>query len=215
MCQMSMCLFRPHISGISKPVVWGTRGLHPGFSWFRHFRGFRDFRESSTQLLVCSCLRRLRRFRRFRDSRRFRERRPAPKPWVWQTIGLEIPEYSPINPWKIPAFRPCARHSGSQILQSNLDWERLNGLARPSTSKSRTQSSSACVIRLFVREAPDTFNFLRHVMRAIWSARPKCSHRCVSLTEAPSKPVQIVKHTTFYSAEQTAMRTKWFKHIAI
>ena len=44
---------------------------------FRHFRGFRDFRESSTQLLVCSCLRR---FRRFRDSRRFRERRPAPKP---------------------------------------------------------------------------------------------------------------------------------------
>ena len=22
-------------------------------------------------------------------------------------------------------------------------------------------------------------------------------------------------HTTFYSAEQTAMRTKWFKHIAI
>ena len=34
-----------------------------------------------------------------------------------------------------------------------------------------------------VREAPDTFNFLRHVMRAIWSVRPKCSHRCVSLKE--------------------------------
>ena len=29
-------------SGISKPVVWGARGLHPEFSW--HFRGFRDFR---------------------------------------------------------------------------------------------------------------------------------------------------------------------------
>ena len=35
----------------------------------------------------------------------------------------------------------------------------------------------------FFRDAPDTFNFLRHVMRAIWSVRPKCSHRCVSLKE--------------------------------
>ena len=42
---------------------------------FRHFRGFRDFRESSTQLLVCSCLN-----CRLRDFRRFRGRRPAPKP---------------------------------------------------------------------------------------------------------------------------------------
>ena len=33
--------------------------------------------------------------------------------------------------------------------------------------------------------------------------------------ETPLKPVQILKHTTFYSAEQTAMRAKWFKHIAI
>ena len=32
-------------------------------------------------------------------------------------------------------------------------------------------------------KAPDTFNFLRHVMRAILSVRPKCSHRCVSLKE--------------------------------
>ena len=66
-----------------------------------------------------------------------------------------------------------------------------------------------------IREAPDTFNFLRHVMRAIWSGRPKCSHRCVSLKGTPLKPVQIVKHTAKNSAEQTAMRTKWFKHIAI
>ena len=35
------------------------------------------------------------------------------------------------------------------------------------------------------RDAPDTFNFLRHVMRAVWSVRPKCSHRCVSLKETP------------------------------
>ena len=64
------------------------------------------------------------------------------------------------------------------------------------------------------REAPDTFNFLRQVMRAIFF-RPKCSHRCVSLKETTSKLVRILKHTTKNSAEQTAMRMKWFKHIAI
>ena len=68
---------------------------------------------------------------------------------------------------------------------------------------------------LIIRKAPDTFNFLRHVMRAIWSVRPKCAHRCVSLKETSFKPVLILKHTTKNSAEQTAMRTKWFKHIAI
>ena len=66
-----------------------------------------------------------------------------------------------------------------------------------------------------IREAPDTFNFLRHVMRAIWSVRPNCSHRRVSQKETPLKPVQSLKHTTENSAEQTVMRTKWFKHIAI
>ena len=66
-----------------------------------------------------------------------------------------------------------------------------------------------------IRKARDTFNFLRHVMRATWFVRPKCSHRCVSLKETSLKPVQILKHTTKKSAEQTAMRTKWFKHIAI
>ena len=65
------------------------------------------------------------------------------------------------------------------------------------------------------RKASDTFNFLRHAMRAIWSVRPKCSHRCVSLKETPLKPVQSLKPTTNNSAEQTVMRTKWFKHIAI
>ena len=66
-----------------------------------------------------------------------------------------------------------------------------------------------------VRDAPDTFNFLRHVVRAIRSVRPKCSHRRASLKETPLKPVQILKRTPKNSAEQTAMRTKWFKHIAI
>ena len=41
-----------------------------------------------------------------------------------------------------------------------------------------------------VRNAPGTFNFLRHVMRAILSVRPKCCHRCVSLKETTLKPVQ-------------------------
>ena len=66
-----------------------------------------------------------------------------------------------------------------------------------------------------IRKAPDASNFLRHVMRALLSVRPKCSHRCVSLKETPLKRVQILKHTTKNSTEQTAMRTKWFKHIAI
>ena len=35
------------------------------------------------------------------------------------------------------------------------------------------------------------------------------------LGETTLKPVQILKHTTKNSAEQTAMRMKWFKHIAI
>ena len=67
----------------------------------------------------------------------------------------------------------------------------------------------------FSRKAPDKFNFSRHVMRAILFVRPNCSHRCVSLKESPLKPVQILKHTTRESTEQTSMRTKWFKHIAI
>ena len=52
-------------------------------------------------------------------------------------------------------------------------------------------------------------------MRAMLSVRPKCSHRCVSLNESPLKPVQILKHATGISTEQTSMRKKWFKHIAI
>ena len=66
-----------------------------------------------------------------------------------------------------------------------------------------------------LRKVNDTFNFLRRAMRALWSVRPKCSHRCVSLTETSLKPVQTLKHTTKSSVEQTAMRTKWFQHIAI
>ena len=38
----------------------------------------------------------------------------------------------------------------------------------------------------FVRKAHDTFNFLRDVMRAIWSVRRKCSHRCKARSSAPA-----------------------------
>ena len=39
-------------SGVSKPVVWGTRGLRtPDSHGFCHFFRFRDFRQSSAQLL--------------------------------------------------------------------------------------------------------------------------------------------------------------------
>ena len=38
-----------------------------------------------------------------------------------------------------------------------------------------------------VRKAPDTLNFLRHAMRAIWSVRPKCSHRCALSDGNPFK----------------------------
>ena len=76
-------------------------------------------------------------------------------------------------------------------------------------------SSGGVGVFTCIRKAPDTFNFLRHVMRASWSVRPKCSHRCVSLKETPLKPVKILKHRTKNSTEQTVMTTKWFKHIAI
>ena len=71
-------------------------------------------------------------------------------------------------------------------------------------------------ISLFMfRKALDTFKFLRHVMRANLSARPKCSHRCVSRKETPLKRVEILTHATRKSTEQTSMRAKWFKHITI
>ena len=40
-----------------------------------------------------------------------------------------------------------------------------------------------------LRKATDTFNFLRHVTRAILSVRPKCSHKFVSLKESLSGPI--------------------------
>ena len=53
------------------------------------------------------------------------------------------------------------------------------------------------------------------VMTPFSGPEPKCSHRCVSLKESPFKPVLIVPHATRRSTEQTSVRTKGFKQIAI
>ena len=39
-CGVHLHNSRRILSGISKPVVWGTRGLHPGFPWFSSFSLF-------------------------------------------------------------------------------------------------------------------------------------------------------------------------------
>ena len=92
----------------------------------------------------------------------------------------------------------------------------LEKVAKNPVEKIASNPVTSVAVMVFSQKggAPDTFNFLRHVMRAIWSVRPKCSHRCVSLKETSLKPVQSLRHTTKNSAEQTVMRTKWFKHIA-
>ena len=118
----------------------------------------------------------------------------------------------------------CTLASGEKATSKGLGFGDSSGRGRPAGKKENPSFgalkqvrtiSVRMVSRAKLREAADTFNFLRHVMRAILSVRPKCSHRCVSLKETPLKPVQILKHTTKNSAEQTVMRTKWFKHIAI
>ena len=53
----------------------------------------------------------------------------------------------------------------------------------------------------FFRKAVDTFKSLRHVMRAVLSVRPKCSHRCVSRKETTLKIVLILTHATRTSTD--------------
>ena len=84
-------LIKSQRSGISKPVVWGTRGLH-------HFRGFRDFRESSTQLLLCSCLSCLCRFRRFREKFILARTREKKKTFPHLKFSFSIENFNP-RPW--------------------------------------------------------------------------------------------------------------------
>ena len=126
-----------------------------------------------------------------------------------------------------PTEGEMAANKDKRTMMSSSKKQQTSGSARRRISHSGEQGlhlvAPYCAIPrdylsdtpLLLRKAPDTFNFLRHVMRAILSVRPKCSHRCVSLKETALKPVQILKHTTKNSAEETSMRTKWFKHIAI
>ena len=63
----------------------------------------------------------------------------------------------------------------------NLPWPQTNAI------KTSWDSSVPWLKPSRLGNAPDTFNFLREVMRAMLSVTPKCSHRCVSLKESPFK----------------------------
>ena len=119
------------------------------------------------------------------------------------------------------------RRGGGGSMKFTLNWlscQKIIGINKFKKAKAKAKKYvgginftlvSVSTVLPLIRDAPDTFNFWRHVMRAIWSVRPNCSHRRVPPKETPLKPVQSLKHTTENSAEQTVMRTKWFKHIAI
>ena len=47
-----------------------------------------------------------------------------------------------------------------------------------------------------LREEPDMFKHFNRRYEGNGSVRPKCRHRCFSLTESPLKPVLILKHAT-------------------
>ena len=80
-----------------------------------------------TQLLVCSCLSC---HRRFLDFRRFRERRPTCKPWVWQTIGLEMPEND--YQTELHYFQNISGTSCFVITEPNCFWNDLISVRRVS-----------------------------------------------------------------------------------
>ena len=110
----------------------------------------------------------------------------------WQFSGREDFQHTPVQlasvyPAAAMQNRPriCASPCGS-FRRADLhlrQWSRT--MSVPTADVEKPPSAKPP----FVRDAPDTFNFLRHVMRAIWSLRPKCSHRCVSLKETPLKLV--------------------------
>ena len=102
-------------------------------------------------------------------------------------------------------YPPVNKHDS---LKSRLS-EELQAIPGGPTPPVRTSSGP------LLGKVLDTLTFLRHIVRATLSLRPKCSHGCISLKEFPLEPVLILKHTTQNSTEQTSMRTKWFKHIAM
>ena len=78
-------------SGVSKPVVWGTPGLHIRFPVV-FVISVVSVISVNPALLVCSCLSCLPRFRRFRDFCLFREKvTRMQNNRFWQTMGLEMP----------------------------------------------------------------------------------------------------------------------------
>ena len=107
----------------------------------------------------------------------------------WET---EIRKKSPKNP----------RHFSMQNSQANTKKIFTKFFWRGRQRNNMTE-------HLMIRKATDAFKCLRHVMRALLSVRPRCSHIRVSLKESPLKPVLILQHVTSKATEQTSMRTKW------
>ena len=89
----------------------------------------------------------------------------------------------PKTPGRTPIRWRSDRNSVNKILQWTTGWK---------------LQTSACMLK-----------YLRHVMKAMLSVRPKCSRRCFSPKEFPWEPVLILKHATRISTEQTSMRMKW------
>ena len=59
-----------------------------------------------------------------------------------------------------------------------------------------------------IRQVPDTFKLLRHVMRAVCVCPTKVLSQMRLSEGIPLKPVQILKHPARISIEQMSMRTK-------
>ena len=118
----------------------------------------------------------------------------------------------PLRSWGIKGgtFSPIAIGHKTITYLTFILRERQGGLEKRGGWKtSRMTPLPKKVVLFYVRKAPDTFTFVRHVMRASLSARPKCSHKCVSRKETLLKRVEILTHATRRSTEQTSMRTKW------
>ena len=107
----------------------------------------------------------------------------------FRTILFKVQGEKYVPPPPSPDFWPQSIFQGRGV---QLHWWKRTEGGGNGISRKKPCQKSAWYVR-----------FLRHVMRAISSVWPKCSHRCVSLKESPLKPVLIPKHATRMSTEQT------------
>ena len=105
--------------------------------------------------------------------------------WKFRAIDRGL-KFS-IEPFSVHYEGPVNGNSGIELF--DRDWKFRSGLKFSSPGLKFSigieffRSQGPLGFLTFLRKAPDMFKLLRHVMRAIWSVRPKCSHRCVSLKE--------------------------------